>query len=613
MSADLSKIQAEQRLATLKELIESIGLNIGLEAITQKAKDYLELCAQFHDKAAENLTAADIQSVYKADLQTMDIEQIQEVRNLLTEAFYTNYGNYVATMDFNGGFFDGQQPLQLITSLGSISLITHQILQAIDKGTPNFVKGKEEDDDGFYPLHQAVTGGFSVLTKKLLEKESINVNFVNQDGITPLIELVKSDPIDIDVFNMLLGKGADLTIKSENGCTVLSYARKYKVEGWAEAVQKKLNEQLVLAINEEENDRILALLDAGAQIHVIEIDALNANIKAVIVKHKNELNEKLFSIAKGHNYSAISKIYGGATEEQVIQLLIAAGADISATDKQGLTPLHHAAAAGEVDVVSALIAAGAYINVKDNKGEVPYELFSFNLAAESYDTALEENKKLTNVYKAFLGNPQEDPIVIQMTKLQSEMETAKNDKAVQPAVLAQTLNAVNKELKNHMDYRFGAKEGPFQPAHKSGELNDLIQKSKDATSPYKKVAGYALMGIGLILGAGFLVGLGFVTFGVAPAILTPVIAAIAPIVSFKIAVAVGLTASASIGGSVALNRAAREDARKDAKVLDTAGEAVKVIRTESVKQNIEGATDFFKPKKGLFASMLPEVTPIPSK
>ena len=63
---------------------------------------------------------------------------------------------------------------------------------------------------------------------------------------------------------------------------------------------------------------------------------------------------------------------GGGTE--AARALIAAGADVKATDDNGCTPLHRACRNGSVGVMRALVEAGAALKPRDCRGRTPFEL-----------------------------------------------------------------------------------------------------------------------------------------------------------------------------------------------------------------------------------------------
>jgi cytohesin len=62
-----------------------------------------------------------------------------------------------------------------------------------------------------------------------------------------------------------------------------------------------------------------------------------------------------------------------AATKEVVELLIAKGADVNAKDKYDMTPLHPAAGRGHKEVVELLIAKGADVNARDEDGDTPLD------------------------------------------------------------------------------------------------------------------------------------------------------------------------------------------------------------------------------------------------
>ena len=60
--------------------------------------------------------------------------------------------------------------------------------------------------------------------------------------------------------------------------------------------------------------------------------------------------------------------------EEITQILIKAGADVNAVDKNGRTPIRMAARYGNVAMVSVLIKAGADVNAADKNGRTPIRM-----------------------------------------------------------------------------------------------------------------------------------------------------------------------------------------------------------------------------------------------
>jgi ankyrin repeat protein len=58
-------------------------------------------------------------------------------------------------------------------------------------------------------------------------------------------------------------------------------------------------------------------------------------------------------------------------DPNIVQALLAAGADVNAKTASGLTPLHYAARIGRVDIVRLLLARGASVSPQDQDGDTP--------------------------------------------------------------------------------------------------------------------------------------------------------------------------------------------------------------------------------------------------
>jgi ankyrin repeat protein len=65
---------------------------------------------------------------------------------------------------------------------------------------------------------------------------------------------------------------------------------------------------------------------------------------------------------------------------EVVQALIAAGADVNKAGNYGYTPISQASSYGHLKVVQALIAAGADVNKADNDGSTPISFAYFRLS-----------------------------------------------------------------------------------------------------------------------------------------------------------------------------------------------------------------------------------------
>ncbi len=198
------------------------------------------------------------------------------------------------------------------------------------------------DAQSFTPLHHAVTYPHPDIVKMLLDAGAdVHAAAKGRFGYTPLHVAVTKENIQL-----LLRAGADLEAKSHNDETPL-YAAAYA--GHLEAVA--------------------ALLDAGANCNVLSdyyhITPLDA---AIMQKHLDVVN---LLLARGADI-----MLTGSDKRTAIHLLCAVGmraqlenilpkvADINITDRNGLTPLHTAALAGQAEIVTLLLAHQADVKAR---------------------------------------------------------------------------------------------------------------------------------------------------------------------------------------------------------------------------------------------------------
>lgn len=98
---------------------------------------------------------------------------------------------------------------------------THIIQLLLEKGADATVK----NDRGFTPLHVAALGGYPGASKLLIENNQGLVNELDNHQRTPL--MIASEQGFIEVVNILLEKGADIHMKSEDGKTASEMAEEW--------------------------------------------------------------------------------------------------------------------------------------------------------------------------------------------------------------------------------------------------------------------------------------------------------------------------------------------------------------------------------------------------
>ena len=141
--------------------------------------------------------------------------------------------------------------------------------------------------------------------------------------------------------------------------------------------QSKLNLELLNSIMRGNVKRVEELVSQGADCNVnyrgfiplnFAIQRGRKDIAVFLIKHGALVNRK-----DNNGRTPLSCVIEANPDElseysDIIQLLLDNGADVVAADRQGVTLMHKAAAAGNKDIILLLLKHGASVDAKDNNG-----------------------------------------------------------------------------------------------------------------------------------------------------------------------------------------------------------------------------------------------------
>lgn len=204
-------------------------------------------------------------------------------------------------------------------------------------GFTNVVNAKDE-----YPLHMAAANDDIQLIKHILSQKTL-IDARDETGSTALMVATRAN--HIHAAHMLIEAGADVNAKDNIQDSPYLYAG-------AQGYLKILRMTLMHGADLKSTNRYggTALIPAAERGHVETVRTLIA--AGVNVNHVNNLGwtALLEAIILGN---------GKSNYQQIVALLLKAGANPNLVDKDGITPLQHARTRGYREIEKLLLVAGA--------------------------------------------------------------------------------------------------------------------------------------------------------------------------------------------------------------------------------------------------------------
>jgi cytohesin len=302
----------------------------------------------------------------------------------------------------------GDTPLHSAAERGDQDVVELLLTHKVDVNTKN--------KRGETPLQIAAgghftTNGYKNVTQLFLEKGA-NVTLKDNDGMTALHKaaLFKNE----DVVEWLLTNNVEVDARSKYGVTPLHLARTKGIA--AMLLAHKADITLVnndgwtclhYAVSSGERDLLTFLLSQRCNVNAKDKDG-RSPLHVVMRRGRKDVAESLLS----HKADVNAKTLDGATplhdaveyrRKDMVEFLLANGANVNAKNNDGATPLHLAVSGADQLILLCLLAHKGDVNAKNNDGATPLHLAATTgekdvvelLLANRADLNLKDNNGLT--------------------------------------------------------------------------------------------------------------------------------------------------------------------------------------------------------------------------
>ena len=245
------------------------------------------------------------------------------------------------------------------------------------------------DSNGSTVLHFASALSNQEVVEFLLKSNEISVNAINHFSQTPLIYACY-DGGRLDNIKMLIQNGADIQASSSNGSTVLHFA---SCDSNQEVVEFLLKSNKI-SVNATDN------LNRTPLMHACFDGGRLDNIKMLIQ------NGADIQASNSNGLTVIHFASRNSNQEVVEFLLKSDKISVNAADNLNRTPLMYACCdGGRLDNIKILIQNGADIQARDNNGSTVLHFASASSNQEVVEFLLKLNKISVNATNHFNQTP----------------------------------------------------------------------------------------------------------------------------------------------------------------------------------------------------------------